>query len=71
MCVYKTHHSNDAKTVAACSARHGLEWHACGDGSKAPKAMKPANQKIIVTASIARTAYTCDKLEKKMGTRDR
>jgi hypothetical protein len=55
--LYKpTHHSNAPKIVMTCKAWHRGDVHNEGLGSDAPRAMKPANQNTVVTASAVRSA---------------
>lgn len=64
-----THHSKAPKTAAALAAEH-TDPKQVLEASQAASAMKPANQKIIVTDSTARMAYLwCARVsEKRHGT---
>ena len=66
-----THHSNAPKTVAACAHLHTLPLQYRSWVTKTAWAINPANQKIIVTASMARIAKGCAILGKKRGERVR
>jgi len=62
----KNTHSNAPNTVMACREWQGEPVQALGPGSSAPRAMKPANQKIIVTASTATRINLCAKSGKNL-----
>jgi hypothetical protein len=66
-----THHSKAPKTVATCAHLHTFPLQDRSLVTKTAWAMKPANQKIMVTASMARIAKGCAILGKKRGVRVR
>ena len=56
MCRMQTYHSKAPKTVPACAILHAVPLHRIKPDMNTAKAMKPANQNIMVIASMARTA---------------
>ena len=52
----QTYHSKAPKTVPACAILHAVPLHRSKPDINTAKAMKPANQNIMVMASMARIA---------------